>query len=599
MVKLVEVEDSLVVDAAAYRLRVPFGRPVAWLDDLNGEPWCELRMLAQLDTLEGVDETVGVAEPETSDRDRGLAITWRQSSTHWTEKRLTLACTDDELVLRVDVRGRGRLTNVDLLSGGASLPGSAAARFRSGARFATLFSPNPGHPGRVVTPASEGTTIGVSGGSEPGRGQWFFTPAPFCYAVSRAAITDPVTPPDGPWLSLGLVATPGTMTFSSFDYVAGDAAFALRLVYDGHTRVEGDFAAPELLIRPGSPDPYAALRAYRATLVSRGLARARMPPATPPWWLEPMFCGWGAQCHVARAGGGGLAAAASYSRQALYDEWLANLEANGVVPGTIVIDDRWQADYARGEPDRERWPDLRGWIARRHERRQRVLLWWKAWDPGSLPAGLCVTSAAGERIALDPDAPAAREAVARAVRSMLAEDGLGADGLKIDFTARTPTGVTLRHAGPNWGVELLRRLLETVHEAAKASNPEALLVGHTPNPAVDMYVDMIRLNDMLRLDDPPPYPPIVPQMRYRAGVVAAASPDHPIDTDDWCVPDLDNWRSWTAVQSRFGVPALYYATHVDLTGEPFEAADYELVRRTWADYRKTHGLRGPPLDAVR
>jgi hypothetical protein len=142
-------------------------------------------------------------------------------------------------------------------------------------------------------------------------------------------------------------------------------------------------------------------------------------------------------------------------------------------------------------------------------------------------------------------------------------------------------------------------LLATVRNAAKAANPDALLVGHTPNPALDPYIDMIRLNDMLRLDDPPPYPGIVPQMRYRAAVVGAASPDHPIDTDDWCVPDLANWRAWTALQPQLGVPALYYATHVDLTGEPFDAADYELIRRTWAEYRNAHGLSGPTLDAER
>jgi hypothetical protein len=142
-------------------------------------------------------------------------------------------------------------------------------------------------------------------------------------------------------------------------------------------------------------------------------------------------------------------------------------------------------------------------------------------------------------------------------------------------------------------VELLRRLLETVHAEAKRIKPDCLLIGHTPNAAVDPYVDMIRLNDMLRLDDPEPAVPILPQMRYRAAVARAACPDHPVDTDDWCVPDLANWRAYARIKSELGVPALYYATHLDLTGEALEAADYGLQCETWAAYRVAHGLPTP------
>jgi hypothetical protein len=313
-------------------------------------------------------------------------------------------------------------------------------------------------------------------------------------------------------------------------------------------------------------------------------------PATPAWWRGPIFCGWGAQCHLSRTGLGPAAALATQER---YDGFLGALAAQGLVPATVVIDDKWQSTYGRNEPDRTKWPDLRGWIAARHEQGQRVLLWWKAWDPGSLPPKLCIRTATGARVAIDPDEPAAREAIRASVRRMLGAAELDADGLKIDFTARTPSGVTLRHHGPAWGVELLRRLLETVHDEAKRLKPDCLLIGHTPNPAVDPYVDMIRLNDMLRLDDPEPAVPILPQMRYRAAVVGAMCRDHPIDTDDWCVPDLANWRAYARIQPELGVPALYYATHVDLTGEPFDAADYRLLRDTWAADRAGNELPAP------
>jgi hypothetical protein len=598
-VNVVEAADSIVVAGSAYRLRARRDAAVAQLEDADGEPWSELRLLAQLDTLDAVDETVQLSGPRVERHaepggsgaaDPEVTLVWDFRSTRWSEKRLVFVCTEDDIAVHAVVRGSGRLTDVLLLSGAASLPGSAAAAFRSGARFATLFSPNPADPARIVQPATESATIEVAGGSEPGRGHWFFTPAPFCYAVARSIAADPMTPPDGPWLSWGLAAAAGTMTFAAFDYLAADRGFGFRLAYEGHTSVDGVFTTPHLLMRFGAADPYTALSAYRASLVARGVAAANARRNAEPWWLEPMFCGWGEQCHVARSRGEGLRGAASYSRRDLYDEWLATLEAKGVVPGTIVIDDRWQADYATNDPDDNRWPQLREWIAARHRRGQRVLLWWKAWDFGSLGDDACVQNAAGQRVALDPDRPAARETIVAAVKRMLSSDGLDADGLKIDFTARTPRGVTLTHAGPNWGVELLRRVLGTVHDAAKAAKPDCLLIGHTPNAAVDTFVDMIRLNDMLRLDDPPPYPAIVPQMRYRARVVRASSPHHPIDTDDWCAPDLASWRAYTALQPDLGVPALYHATHLDLTGEALEAADYELIRATWARYRRSVGL---------
>ena len=93
---------------------------------------------------------------------------------------------------------------------------------------------------------------------------------------------------------------------------------------------------------------------------------------------------------------------------------------------------------------------------------------------------------------------------------------------------------------------------------------------------------MVRLNDMLRLDDPPPFPPIVRQMRYRAEVVRAACPELLIDTDDWCAPNLAEWRAYLREKRALGVPSLYYADALDLTGESFEPEDYEALRGAWS-----------------
>ena len=105
-----------------------------------------------------------------------------------------------------------------------------------------------------------------------------------------------------------------------------------------------------------------------------------------------------------------------------------------------------------------------------------------------------------------------------------------------------------------------------MYAAAKRAKPDALVITQTPHPAFVDVTDMIRLNDMLRLDDPGGFPPVVPQMQYRAEVVRAACPELLVDTDDWCVPDLATWREYLEKRLDLGVPSLYYATHLDLTG---------------------------------
>ena len=82
-----------------------------------------------------------------------------------------------------------------------------------------------------------------------------------------------------------------------------------------------------------------------------------------------------------------------------------------------------------------------------------------------------------------------------------------------------------------------------------------------------------------------PRPAVVPQMRYRAAVAHAACPELLVDTDDWCITDLATWREYLAVKNELGVPSLYYATHIDLTGEALEPQDYDALRESWAEWR--------------
>jgi hypothetical protein len=230
---------------------------------------------------------------------------------------------------------------------------------------------------------------------------------------------------------------------------------------------------------------------------------------------------------------------------------------------------------------------LRGWIADRHERGQHVLLWWKAWDAEGLPDELCIRRPDGKPVGFDPTNPKARALLADVMHELLSPSGLDADGLKIDFTARTPSGRALRAHGPGWGISLLHDLLALVYSGAKKSKPDALVITQTPHPAFADVTDMVRLNDMLRLDDPGPIPAgaVVPQMIYRARVARAAQPETLIDTDDWTISDKRTWRAFLDEKPALGVPSLYYATHLDLSGEALDDDDYAALRRVFEQAR--------------
>jgi hypothetical protein len=565
--------SELLFGSPHYRLELTRDGMRASLSAPDGRELAVLRPLAALDTADGADETLGAS----ARREGEATFVVERRSTRWARATTTLVCGSDTIDVRTRVTGRGDLTDVHLLAARSAIGGRPLGFLPSGSTFRTLFSPSPDEPARLVRPASERAAIGVVGDSEPGRRRWLFTPAPLAFALTTAErVDDPARPLEEGWVTLALTAPVAELGFVEAAYEPSGGGFWLRLDYEGHTRVDGELEAPAVAIGFGAPDPHTALRRHRDDLVARGAAPAPASRDTPAWWREPIFCGWGAQCHLASANG---RPAADHATQASYDAFLEHLEREGLVPGTIVLDDKWQATYGANDPDPAKWPDLRGWIAGRHARGQRVLLWWKAWDCEGVAAELCVRNPDGVPVAVDPSNAATRDLLRATIARMLGADGLDADGLKIDFTARTPSGRALSHHGPGWGIALLHELLRTVYDAAKEAKPDALVITHTPHPAFVDVTDMIRLNDVIG------GLPVDRQMRQRADVVRAVCPELPIDTDDWRIPSLAEWRAYLELKPRLGVPALYYANALDASGERFEPADYAALRETWASWR--------------
>jgi len=619
-VHLTHAAGTRTLVTAGYMLRFRDEDRSVLLCDPDGRVWSQLSLLADVDSTETVDESYDVGAAELNRHRVGdsdvLDVTVPTRSSAWRQKSVQLRCFEQRLELRVRVEGSGTLADVRMLGGRAVLPSGACGTFRSSINFASVFVPTPTEPVQVVRPAFAAATLGIVGDASPGRLHGIFSPPPLCLVFGREQAPHATRVPDGGWLAVGVAAHVSDLRFNELRYLPVDGGFLVELDYDSRTPIDGRFVSPALVIRPAE-SPWRALASYRQDLIERGFAVQGPAERPPQWWSEPIFCGWGAQCARAAwppeqrsrprrpgpdpdrrdSGDEGTdnqnPSAEWLARQELYDQWLARLAAHDVVPGTVVIDDRWQRAYGTGEPDTAKWPDLRGWIAARHAAGQRVLLWWKAWDPEGLPADECVLDPGGVPIAADPGSPAYLEHLAQIVAELLGPDGVDADGFKIDFTQRSPTGRLLQRpgapAGAPWGIAALHAMLRTIHRSAKAAKPDALVVTHTPHPSFADVTDMIRLNDVLDRDVTGAVVPATDQLEFRHAVVSQALPGHLVDTDQWPIADLATWRAYVTAQSRLGVPALYYAERLDRSGEELTAADLALVAASWREYR--HPLR--------
>jgi len=457
-VAVTEHDAGLLVTAERYRLWLPAGKAYGLVTDPDGQPLTELFLVASVNTCHGLDGTDTLAAPRVEHQGDSAVVVMEQRSSLWAAKRTRVVCTPEHLALTVVVEGEGALTDVHLLGGYYSADIRHASGFHlSGSDHASVFNPEPWGSERRMRPATESTVLDVLGSSVPGKEHWLFTPPPLCLGLNPNPVPTDGSFPPGPWVTLGVGAAPGRRTFTAVHYDAVEGAYGLRLTYEGHTEVSGSFATPTVFVHAGIDDAYAGIGVHTDALVHHGLLPAPAPKPSPAaWWSGPIFCGWGSQCVLSGQEGRGSQEKAT---QANYDRFLAALAEADLSPGTVVLDDKWQRAYGLADADEERWPDLAGWIDDRHRDGQRVLLWWKAWDPEGVPAELCVRNAAGGVLGVDPSHPGYETLLRSQVARMLSTDGYDADGFKIDFSARTPSGPGLVHHGAAWGIELLLSLI--------------------------------------------------------------------------------------------------------------------------------------------
>ncbi|MGH3328958.1 MAG: TIM-barrel domain-containing protein [Streptomycetales bacterium] len=606
--------NQVEIVRARLRIRSDPARPWIWLDLPSfSQP---LQMEISVDALGEFDRSVSVGWDGVQQQDDRDRLTWTAKSTLWT-KRYHLDVHAGHVEFHAEVQGSGDVEAIRFFDAipDADFRGhfaltkhfndkgeTVAREYATGspAVFRRVFCPEPNSYARQYFRSYEKAQISVNADLDYCGGNFAANPGPLCFCVAAE--------PEREWVAFGLAVEPGEHLFSEYAYLGGED-FALTLNSWGARRVEGGFRTPRLIMVPGATAEQALAR-YVEVLRRSGLA-PRVSRQQPSWWSRPIVCGWGHQCYQAdlfriRSTSERPPDNAVYtlSTQANYRDFVERLDAHDLPWGTLIIDARWFLAGGLKNVDEGRWPDLRGFIDAQHRRGKRVLLWWGPWDPEGVPAEQCVRYLPGERpsrqnrpgrlakfgtpipgkkLAVDITLPAVRERIREQVRRLLGSgpDGYNADGFKIDHLSAVPGIYDMAFPDGSrrlFGIEAAHEYLALLYETAKDVRSDAVLIGQSPNPYLADVQDVLRLGDIYTHHPDS----VVPEMTFRAAMARIADPDWLIDTDGWPMPSLAAFREYVGVQPTLGVPSLYYATHLDTTGEAFTGEDYARIRRAWS-----------------
>lgn len=557
-----------------------------------------MSLLSAVDTMDACDKSQATPKITVlSSNSSMVTIRVNADSSIWEKKEHYYVFREKEIEYWTEINGEGKIDRAYFFRGNvegnelASVPG-----------FTQIFSPQPNFIEKQEFHANEYSAIAVGNYKEifDGVRGLGLHGAPLCFVFHEGD--------SSPFLSAGILAKPGQYQFHAFEInhmpktarVSEPivATQALSLAYHGHQVVDGHWETPHLLLR-FTDSRMAAVDDYVRRLEEYG-GTIRRNKGYEAWTFQPIYCTWHDQVAIAKKGCRKsnltfkeMESGDAYSEsctQANCVKWLELLEAHGILPGSFIIDAKWQ--ILNGDPvvDSKKFPDLRGMIDLFHKKGVKLILWFNGWDREGLPDEECL-ELDGQPVKADPTNPAYRQRVAKFMHLMLSKDDncYNADGLKVDGMTGTPGGPTLRTHGGVAGFELARSLLDLLYAESKKAKPESIIGQFTAFPYFADLCDFARTGDLYTIKGDPSS-----ANKFRTDIQRIVMPKVAIDTDG--AQRFNYIHKFEDICLRTplsGVPCIYQAEWLMQARDfcvpvirPLQADDYASIKQDWQRYKK-------------
>jgi len=539
-----------------------------------------LASAAAEERLSAIAYTVRTQDTRSSDVPSYEIVATAKSSL-WMRREFHWKLFADHIEFQQMAWGEGKVDKCYFFSNGR--PGRWDKGLSDGAAWNTTvladryMSPAPNHANQWEYSIAEPQTLGFGsarGGSEkdfrPAQMGDLFSPPPLMLAFHRG----------GEWASVGIGTEPGQYRFPALDYSGSRYAGAAFWVdYLGYASMRdesgGGWESPVASIHFA----YSALDTldrYTQWLRKSGFA-TKASYSDVAWHHLPVFCGWAEQTSTATPYDRPPNAEAT---QKNYEAWVAELERRKLPVGTIVIDDKWQKGYGSFDVDREKWPDLKRFVAAQHARGRHVVLWVPVAHYDGLPDALCLH--VGGKCAGADLGNSAYEAFLRGQIRYLVET-VGVDGFKEDWV-NAPSIAGLPLKPEVIGIEYVRRFQQILYSEAHKWKPDAMVETQTANAAFRDSSDVLRLNDIWYATRD-----VVGTMRERARIARIAGWDV-VDTDNASSTTLATWWEYMEAQPSIGVPALYFLHKTESTLEEPAEWQWEALGGIWREYVKAQAV---------
>ncbi len=558
---LTESDNTITIHGAEYTLVVT-GHKIAVSIEQN--------LFATLDVRCAVPQTLDDDSGATPDHEPHIptlvsvqtegnkaVLTWENDSSLWQKKIYTLTC--DLLRFRFDLTlcGNGRVDEIYYFSGNMAGVWGSAYEFQEG------FTP-------CISWYNQEEYV-FKASMNCHRWSVLMVPPMFCYAFKKEGITRR--------LGLGLVAERGEHNFQSFDYRTWGigsfrTGFALVTDQHGHQMVNGQWKAPAI-IGYGGDDQWDVLDQYVQYYFTTGIAKPKSNKPVPRFWHGPMVCGWIEQCALGVERGVNPTELAT---EAVYEDIAAKVKRYGLHPTALIIDDKWQSQYATDIANPDKFPDMRAFVERRRAEGLHTMLWFKLWDGDGWDKELCVTADNGE-VRIDPSQPAFLANLDEALHRILSADEgcYNCDGFKLDFAFWNPIGRKIHTHSGKYGVELLYEMQAYIYQKSKEIKPEALVNCSPCHPYFAHICDQARLHDSdyrnrNNRED----------LTMRAKLFATAMPGVLLDTDNAGFANYRDTMHWMLTQTLVGVPDLYALRGTEQC--PMDEGDFAALAQLWDEY---------------